>query len=381
MENEEKNLNTELNDIAGNRVDGPVGNTAAKPGRPGTGVGMPGGPPATEQPASSPTALASSEALAASEMSAGGGALAEGAAEQENRAADPAKLVPTRAYGGNFGNSTQSSHNDQARRDNQDSDANRGEFGAQDLGGTTHGGFGNQNRRADYEPHGTPEDAYYGGPGAPGPQENAYRAYDGRDDRPDSRTEYGFERGTAPAPEADRTGDTASAHRNDNGAPKGPDPGYATDYGHTSLRPETDAQESAPANPGRRNQSTDDYLPVQARHDSEGHHAEAHPINSAGHSASDESRRAANARGGDRSGYVQAPDGDSDQGMGSRGGSYNDAYDDSKPGSNAGSPTPGDQRREDIAQNFGAEAREENRATDEENRADHGAPQRNAGRD
>ena len=92
------------------------------------------------------------------------------------------------AYGGNFSNSTQDSYRDQARRENQDSDPNRGEFGVQDQGGTTHGGFGNQNRLADYEPHNTAEDQYYGGPGRPGAQDNAYRSYDGRDERPDART-------------------------------------------------------------------------------------------------------------------------------------------------------------------------------------------------
>ena len=379
MENEEKNLNTESNDIAGNRVDGPAGNTAAKPGRAGMGVGMPGGLPVAEPHGGTGSHSASSESLAESEMSAGAGVVGDDQPQHENRPADPAHLrVAPGAYGGNFGNSTQASHLDQPRRDNQDSDANRGEFGVQNPDGTTHGGFGNQNRRADYEPHGTPEDTYYGGPGRTGLQENAYRAYDGRDARPDERTEYGFERGTVPAPEAGLPNDPASARANDNGAPKGPDHGYATDYGHTSLPTETNPADPAESQ-GRRNQTAEDYLPTQARHESPGQPVEPHEGSSHGR---DEGRRGAYVSpDDDRSGYVQAPDGDASQGLGSRGGSYNDAYDDSRPGSTAGSPAPGDQRREDLAGNYGADTREENRASDEENRADHGAPQRNTGRD
>ena len=382
MENEDKSLNTEANDIAGNRINGPVGNTAAKPTRPGMGVGIPGGAPAAaEHDIDSPTASASSESLAASEMCAGEGAVGDNLQHQENCAADPKHLKPTRAASSGFSssNSIQGSHHDQARHDNQASDANRGEFGAQDLGGTTHGGFGNQNRLADYEPHGSAEDKYYGGPGRPGPQENAYRAYDGRDERPDSRSEYGFERGAAPAPEASRAG--GNDQPNDNGAPKGPDSGYAADYGHTSLRADddTEAHRSPAATSGRRNQS-EDYQPAQAGYDNQGRHDEQqHPVARQGERS--EGSPSPDLRAGhDRSGYVQAPGGNSDQGLGSRGGSYNDAYDDSRPGSLAGSPAPGDQRREDLNANYGETARRENRPDDSDT-DDHGAPRRNAGRE
>ena len=378
MENEERNLNTEANDIAGNRIDGPVGNTAAKYTAPGTGVGIPGGAPAAMgHDINNPTASASSESLADSEMRVGEGAVGDNLQPRENAAADPAHLVPTGAYGGNFSNSTQDSYRDQARRDNQNSDANRGEFGAQDLGGTTHGGFGNQNRQADYEPHNSAEDQYYGGPGRPGQQDNAYRAYDGRDERPDSRSEYGFEPGTAPAPEAGVAGNPGNSQLNDNGAPKGPDSGYAADYGHTSLRGDSAPapQGNAPATPDRRNQ-TEDYLPTQAGYDNQGRHDEQqHPVARQGSAGGSEART-----GDERSGYVQAPGGDVSKGQGSRGGSYNDAYDDSRPGSTAGSPAAGDQRREDLNPNYGATAREENRP-DNADADDHGAPRRNAGRE
>ncbi|MCC3153300.1 hypothetical protein Q3A66_04390 [Hymenobacter sp. BT770] len=437
MENEETNLNTEPNDIAGNRIDGPVGNTAAKHTLPNAGVGIPGGPPTPPSAApgsgsgaASPEIPPSSEELADAELSVAEGALGDENEKEENRPANPDDLTPLGAYGGNFSNSTQDSYHDQSRRDNQDSDPNRGEFGAQDLGGTTHGGFGNQNRLADYEPHNTPEDRYYGGPGRPGHQDNAYRAYDGRDERPDPRHEYGFERGTTAAntsgatadpghlqgeryngPNADNRNqpnraDVNSAYQNDNGSAPIRDSGFAEDYGHTSLRGEAAAGVVAPASASttsadRRNQ-TEDYLPAQAGFDKQGHREEQHPGYSTndpevadqrgqrpasslgyGDRGREEPRQSPDFRtGDDRNGYVQANGGDSAQGHGSRGGSYNDAYDDSRPGSKAGSPAQGEQRAEDRDANFGSAAREENRSNSgDDNAADHGAPRRNAGRD
>ncbi|MDB5235106.1 MAG: hypothetical protein JWR44_2099 [Hymenobacter sp.] len=432
MENETQSLNTESNDIAGNRIDGPLGNTAARPTVPGAGTGIPGGPPAsgaTAPDASGSFAAASSEALADSEMSAGKGAVEPATTPQENKEADPASLTPGDTYGGNFSNSTQNVYHDQNRRDNQDSDPSRGEFGVQNQNGATHGGYGNQNRLADYEPRGSAEDQYYGGPGAPGPQDNAYRAYDGRDERPDTRTDYGFEAGANPTNtsgqsadagqvqgqrfegpngdnrnQPDRT-DANSARQVDNGSAKGPDSGYAADYGHTSLRgiASTGTQTGAAAattNPGQRNQ-TEDYLPAQAGTDKQGRQ-ETHtgystndpemadqragrPASSLGYGdrGREEPRQTPDFRtGDDRNGYVQGENGDSAQGMGSRGGSYNDAYDDSEPGSKAGSPAKGDERAEDRSQNYGEAAREENRSgKGDDNDADHGAPRRNAGRD
>ena len=437
MENEEANLNTEANDIAGNRKDGPVGNTAAQHTLPNAGVGIPGGPP--KQPSAAPGSGSgahqhvdppSSEDLADAELSAGAGALDPDAKPQENREANPDDLMPKEVYGGNFSNSTQGSYHDQSRRDNQDSDPNRGEFGAQDLGGTTHGGFGNQNRLADYEPHGTAEDAYYGGPGRSGHQDNAYREYDGRDERPDVRHEYGFVAGTQQGPtsgqaaesgqvqnhtytgpngdnrnQPDRT-DANSAFQVDNGSAKGPDSGFAEDYGHTSLRgaavPAPHDSGTAEAGMSSRNQ-TEDYLPAQAGSDKQGRREEQHP----GYSTNDpemadqRSQRPASSMGygdrgredprqtpdyrtgDDRNGYVQGNEGSTSQGMGSRGGSYNDAYNDSRPGSTAASsPAQGEQRAEDRDQNYGEAARQANRSgTGDDNDADHGAPRRNAGRD
>ncbi|GAA4042787.1 hypothetical protein GCM10022409_30910 [Hymenobacter glaciei] len=418
MQHEPENLNTESNDIAGNRIDGPVGNTATQHTAPGAGVGQPGGAPNQPGSAGQAAAPVSSESLAASETSPGEGGIDGEGQVQENKEVnpadvDPASAAPGATYGGNFSNSTQGSYNDQRRRDNQDSDADRGEFGVESTNGTTHGGFGNQNRIADYEPRNSAEDQYYGGPGAPGVQDNAYRAYDGHDERPDPRTQYGFERGTAPlpdggepaaAPAAQRgalgspTGDNrnqpdradaASAHQVDNGSRKGPDSGFADDYGHTSL-PGAGGGSSAQPVAEQRNQ-TEDYLPTPSNTDSQGRATApaattevrpTEPADSEGYSNLPNEAPDFQT-GDDRNGYTQreANNGDVAQGIGSRGGSYNDAYDDSKPGSNVGSPAAGDQRREDRDANYGEAAREENRASSEDNTADHGAPRRNEGRD
>ena len=425
MSHEPENLNTEPNDIAGNRIDGPVGNTATQHTAPGAGVGQPGGPPSQPGSAGQAATPVSGEALATSETSPGQGAVGSEGPPQENKEADSAPLDPAKAnatpgatYGGNFSNSTQNSYHDQARRDNQDSDANRGEFGVESQAGTTHGGFGNQNRVADYEPRNSAEDRYYGGPGAPGVQANAYRAYDGRDERPDARTEYGFERGTASAPtggepaaaptaqrgelgspagdnrnQPDRA-DAASAHQVDNGSRKGPDSGFAADYGHTSL-PGADGNQQSPQPVSDHRNQTEDYLPTPSDTDSQGHAvapaaaADARGTQPAGSEGygdrgrQDPQENPDYQTGDDRNGYTQqqANNGDVAQGVGSRGGSYNDAYDDSKPGSTAGSPAAGDERREDQDANYGAAAREENRASSDENEEDHGAPRRNEGRE
>ncbi|WP_208175959.1 hypothetical protein [Hymenobacter negativus] len=392
MQNAEENLNTESNDIAGNRIDGPVGNTAAQHnggpgiGQPGTDAAAPAGTPNVENPAA-PT---SSESLAASETSVGQGAVDGETEPQENKEANPDDLKPTDTYGGNFSNSTQGSYRDQDRRDNQDSDPSRGEFGAHGQQGATHGGFGNQNRLADYEPHNTAEDRYYGGPGAPGEQTNSYREYDGRDERPDARTEYGFEAGTTVSLDpSSKTTDT-----NDNGSPKGTDSGYAQDYGHTSLRAmQGVGPQSNTTGTDRRNQN-EDYMPAPASpsnttagtaNPETGGQRPAAGSQGYGDRGRDQANEAPDfGTGNERNGYVQpnANKGDAAQGTGSRGGSYNDAYDDSQPNSRTGSPARGEERSEDRNHNYGSSARTENRSAEgDDNAADHGAPRRNAGRD
>ncbi|WP_035557566.1 hypothetical protein [Hymenobacter sp. IS2118] len=432
MNNDETNLNTESNDIAGNRVDGPIGNTATQHTRPGAGTGIPGGAPAPAaagRPAvSTPGAPASSESLADSETSVADGAVDAENDEQENKEANPDDLRPTQRYGGNFGNSTQGSYNDRERLENQNSDPSRGEFGAQDLGGTTQGGYGNQNRLSGPdEPRNAGEEKYYGGSaGRPGPQDNSYRAYDGGNYQTDAPANYGFEAGAPVAATSGRAADAGqmqgtdfdgpsgdnrnqpdradpnSAFQVDNGSAATNDRGYADDYGNTSLRRPDASTGGATAPVSKGNQETvsesrnqtEDYRPNQSGFDKQGHREEQHPGYSTNtpefadqrgqqpaSSRGDRGREPDFRTGDDRNGYVEGNGGDTSLGMGSEGGSYNDAYDDSQPGSNAGSPAQGDQRLEDRAQNYGQTARQQNRSTDDENEADHGAPRRNAGRD
>jgi len=418
MDNEALNLNTESNDIAGNRIDGPIGNTAARPTAPGAGTGIPGGPP-------QPGNAAGNTAPAPGDATAGASQAASGSSPQAS-AQGHADMNSGDTYGGNFSNSTQGSYHDQARRDNQDSDPNRGEFGVQDQIGTTHGGHGNQNRIVTYEPHGSAEDQYYGGAGRPGTQDNAYRAYDGRDERPDSRASYGFEAGTSPAtsaqaaepsprgpglpngPHADNTNqpdrtDALSAHQNDNGSPVGTDRGYAADYGRTSLPGGSAGSEPSSHGTTQRNQSEDGqssrggYDNQGSAGGPEGHRPAGQvanqgdpgapraerPLDSQGYGdrGREEPRQTPDYQTGDRrNGYGQSYAGSETQGTGSRGGSYNDQYDDSNPGSRTGSPAQGELRGEDLAGNYGEGARKENR-NGEDDAADHGAPRRNAGRD
>jgi hypothetical protein len=372
-------------------------------------------------------------------------------------------------YGGNFSNATQGSFQDPARRDNQDADASRGEFGTFGRNGATHGGYGNQYREFDYERRNSPEDRYYGGPGRYGPQHNAYREYDGRNERYDPRTEYHFEPGRRHDPrdehhgpydrprfssgygddyyrdrqyqtgnyndgrgnsydnrnQPDR-GDAYSGRQNDNGSRQGRGQGYADDYGHTSMnnpygRPRYDEGYNQRGSYGqgdygqgggysqgnsRRNQD-EDYRSSRGGYDNQGsaggrggRHDDDHGYGQQrggvggtgqrnditegygyGHSRNEQPRRPDYRTGDDRNGYGRSYGGNSNQGYGSQGGSYNDAYDDSRRDSRAGSPARGDYTSQDAARNYGPGARDERRrGHDDQN--DYGpAPRRNAGRD
>ncbi|MEJ7658731.1 MAG: hypothetical protein WKG07_03460 [Hymenobacter sp.] len=200
----------------------------------------------------------------------------------------PAPTDPNQpnTYGGNFGNDVQDVLNDPARASNQRADANRGELGVQGTLGGTHGGFGNQYREFDTAAERpaaeATEEKYYGqGAQKPGLQDNAYRAYDGRDERPSQQGHA--VRDTPPPPtmnfgdniadrQTDGRGNTqdnrnlpgktgpAAAFQNDNGAPTVGD-AYAPDYGHTSgvgLPPGT-PDNHVSGGPGGRNQSEDQH--------------------------------------------------------------------------------------------------------------------------
>jgi hypothetical protein len=438
-------LNDQPNEIAGNRPNQPANETtkmgadarntnANSPLQPAT--------PAMQSGEPTPTPPPSSKELFDSEMDAGKGAVETGG-EQENREANPDDLTVAPAppsdstqpnvYGGNFGNDVQGSFQDHDRGSNQRADANRGEFGEQGVQGATHGGFGNQYREVDtaaeHPSAEATEEKYYGeGASIPGPQHNAYRAYDGQDRRPE---EQGHAVRDTPTPATmsfgdnsangqltdgrgntqdnrnlpDKTGQ-AAAFQNDNGAPT-VGAAYAADYGHTSgvslpantpshhltMGPnghgEVEDQRSSRGgydNQGSQGGRSHDQQPSGAP---AGQGAPA-PIDSPnapqtpgygyGHERSEEAQPGNPDTGDSRSGFGPggSKEGNTSQGYGSQGGSY----DDQNPG--ARGPEYDNFTKQDKAQNYGQENRTDFRPEggDKPVDGDYGPePRRNAGRD
>ncbi|MGI4760765.1 MAG: hypothetical protein ACRYF0_08670 [Janthinobacterium lividum] len=390
------------------------------------------------QPSTEAAATTSSQSLANSETSVRKGAVEPGD-KQENREAQPASVAPTSAgaqqpnvYGGNFGNDVQGSFNDPNRASNQRADANRGEFGEQGDLGATHGGFGNQYREAnpaaEHPSAEATEEKYYGeGAARPGEQHNAYRAYDGQDRRPE---EQGHAVHDTPAPRAmsfgqnvadqqtdgrgnvqdnrnlpGKSGEVA-AFQNDNGSPTVGD-AYAADYGHTSgvglpAGTTTNHLDMGPNGHGKledEHSSRGGYDNQGSQggrsHDQQpggnapaGQNAPA-PVDSPdapqnpgygyGHERSEEAQPGNPDTGNARNGFGAggSKEGNTGQGYGSKGGSY----DDQNPG--ARGPEYDNFTQQDKAQNYGQENRTDFRPADGDKPqdADDTAPRRNAGRD
>ncbi|MVN78388.1 hypothetical protein GO988_18815 [Hymenobacter sp. HMF4947] len=386
------------------------------------------------------TPTPSTEELFDSEQGVGQGAV-EAGGERENAEANPADVTaaptpPTdskqpNSYGGNFGNDVQSSFEDHDRNSNQRADANRGEFGQQEYNqGVTHGGYGNQYRETNYAAeHNAAAEAtqgkYYGqGSAEPGPQHNSYRAYDGRDLAPDQQGHAVRDTPAQPAGQTGASSNTdgrgntqdnrnlpgksgeAAAFQNDNGSVK-TGAGYAADYGHTSGvgLPAGTADNHAADGPAGRNQQEDqrssrggyDNQGSQGgrSHDEQpggnapaGQQAPA-PIDAPGapqtegygygHARSEETAPGNPNTGDSRNGFGAggSKEGNTSQGHGSKGGSY----DDENPG--ARGPEYDNFSQQDKAKNYGQGQRDDYRpAEDEPNDADYGAaPRRNAGRD
>jgi hypothetical protein len=430
MTNDEANPGT--NSIAGNRTPDSVANTKMGIDVQNTLANNPN-QPATDTPPSS-------QELVDSEMDAGKGAVEEGG-EQENKEANPADLTAAppanstqpNVYGGNFGNDVQGSYNDHDRASNQRADANRGELGQQEYNqGATHGGYGNQYREvnpaAEHPAAEATQEKYYGeGAAQPGPQHNSYRAYDGRDLVPDQQGHAVRDTPTQPAYAAgqptatptdgrsntqdtrnlpDKTGPDA-AFQNDNGAPT-VGSAYAADYGHTSgvSLPAGTPDRHLPLGPNGHGDVEDQHS-SRGGYDNQGSQGgRSHdqqpggapagdgsapaPVNSPdapqtegygyGHERS-EQEQAGNPNTGDsRSGFGPggSKEGNTSQGHGSEGGSY----DDENPG--ARGPEYDNFTQQDKAKNYGQEQRDDYRPEggDKPEDADYGAaPRRNAGRD
>ncbi len=415
MSTPEETLNSESNDIAGNRVAGPLGNTATQAN--GPVVGQPGGVGNPHPAADSAAAPPASESPASGHQ----------AIESAALPSDPTHDQPA-TYGGNFGNSTQPAAHDRARYDNQASDANRGEFGTQGTQGTTHGGYGNQHRDHITEHQGPADKKYYGeGNVRPGSGDhNAYLAYDGRDERPDvlpspadrAVADTPPAGAVAPAPPApaldgrqnpldnrnrpDRA-DEVAAFQNDNGAAQAQGSAYAADYGHTSGvgLPRTAAPagpQAPPVVPGR-NQAEDDHsmrggyepqtAPEPAHAPAGGAPAPSGPAAphapqgegyGYGHERNEQPKKPDMQTGATRQGTTPGTDlarhgGDTGTGYGSKGGSYDDQ--------NPGAHPEGLDQHTTQAQNAanGPGTRAEHRPVDGNDESYGPAPRRNEGRD
>jgi hypothetical protein len=441
MSSSEANLGS--NSIGGNTGSSSEANTKMGADAQNTNANSPAQPATPAMQPNAETPLSSKE-LFDTEQSVGTGAVEEGD-QQANKEANPDDVIAAPApptdskqpnvYGGNFGNDVQNSFQDHDRASNQRSDANRGEFGEQGTLGATHGGFGNQYREtnpaAEHPSAEATEEKYYGqGAAQPGLQHNAYRDYDGRDERP---AQQGYAVRDTPTPPTmdfkdsitsrqsatdgrgntqdtrnlpDKTGADA-AFQNDNGA-FNVGPAYADDYGHTSgvglpagtpdrhlpLGPNGhgDIEDERSSRGGYDNQGSQggrshDGQPGDAPAAGTGAPA---PVNSPdapqsegygyGHQRS-EQEQAGNPNTGDsRSGFGPggSQEGDTSQGHGSQGGSY----DDENPG--ARGPAYDNFTQQDKAKNYGQEQRDDFRPADGDKPqdADYGAaPRRNAGRD
>lgn len=294
-------------------------------------------------------------------------------------------------WGGNFGNSMEPVYQDEDRAENQLSGPGRGEFGAHGPG-NTQGGHGNQFRADDiYSGQLGQQPVSNGGYGGGAPGNNTdspeHMPHVGPPQHPEGMS-HGTEPGT---PLRGTTVDPT--YRNDNGAPQSRDSGFSEDYGHSSLGGGASAatpQADPALNPARRNQ-TEDSRP--ARPDSnqpEGVAYRPEPMGSSNShiygrdEATTDSRNQDSSAGADkadadaRTGYTQS-DGESGnmgnaaEGIGSRGGSYNDPNTPMNPAADTDSPTEGDYRR--SADNTAPTPPPASGG------ADYMAPRRNAGRD
>ena len=174
----------------------------------------------------------------------------------------------------------------EAHRDNQAADPDRGDFGKKGHLGGTHKGFGDQARAADY-------------------------------DHP------------APAPTAQASPPRATTPvLNDNGAANAPQAAYAPDYGHTSTThglpdvPPPAAKSQLTAGPRGTADPTAAANPVPQAPTADplgGRHEVADPLTPETDDHQPEPRTE-----GNESGYTGSAQGDVSQGLGSKGGSYND---------------------------------------------------------
>ncbi|SDY72425.1 hypothetical protein [Hymenobacter psychrophilus] len=245
--------------------------------------------------------------------------------------------------------------NDEFNHDqNEVSGASRGEFGRQSDHGATQGGYGNEaSRGADT----------YAGPPVQAPATSGYEGERAQTEEGFPSTENGSFGTVAVGAGHDAPGSAVGPQfGNDNDAPNGSGSAYAPNYGTSSL--------GGPPNPApepdekHRNQH-EDYTPGHPEGGPAGQRTGQAPSNTS--YGRDEADATAPTHA-DRSGYEAAGSPDSEgsesQGFGTKGGSYNDEYDDSEPDTVAGSPAKGDFDRQQAARNYGQASDERTNASD-----------------
>ncbi|WBA40402.1 hypothetical protein [Hymenobacter canadensis] len=257
--------------------------------------------------------------------------------------------------------STQASFQDPDRLENQQSSPERGEFGPHGHLGHTHGGYGNQARNL------TPEPAREAAP----PSDTTAH-HDGYQ-VPQGNGDNGLGMGSP------------TSQQNDNGSEVSNSEGYSADYGNTSGGSPLPAEPQAAAGTTR-NQHEDDHS-SRGGYDNQGHSDDSNyrqpapgaAAASAGEaSAEDEAGRPAAIPEEANAGAGSSYSGSTQDGHGSRGGSYNDEYDAANDNSQTGSPARGDYDSQDQSQNYGQQSRQENRPAGEKD-TDHGATPKRTG--
>jgi hypothetical protein len=177
-----------------------------------------------------------------------------------------------------------------------------------------------------------------------------------------------------------------TSQQNDNGSEATVSEGYSADYGNTSGGSpfHTTQREAADASTAR-NQHEDDHS-SRGGYDNQGHPDDSNyrqptpgaAAASGTASAQDEAGRPAPLPEEANAGAGSSYSGSTQDGHGSRGGSYNDEYDAANDKAQAGSPARGDYDSQDQSRNYGEASRQQNRPAGEKD-TDYGATPKRAG--
>lgn len=235
--------------------------------------------------------------------------------------------------------------------------ASRGEFGRQASQGATQGGYGNEASR------GTDT---YAGTLVQAPATSGYEGGRLPADQGDASAENGSFGTVAVGAGHDTPASAVGpAFGNDNDAPKGPDSGYAANYGTSSLGGSVNPTTADAPDTAARNQR-EDYTPGHPEGGPAGQRTGEAPTNAT--YGRDEAGAPA-PTSADRSGYEAAgspnSQGDEKDGFGSAGGSYNDEYSSTESDKTTdSSPAKGDHDQQDAARNYGQASDERTNASD-----------------